>query len=276
MEFRTGWIKDKYDPRDYLHKISAIPRDRKGSNENLFRYRRYQGKVGSCVGQGVGTTADGVKQRLGIFTEMASATWIYNGARFIEGTLPIDCGCYPKDALDWILKNGILLEHYWPYDPTGLDRTAPSSTRIKQADKYKGFAYFRCVDGIDGIADALAAGNLVAVGSPWFREWMDDPPCGRLPKPTTTSFEAGGHETVYSGWDDDEGVFLGMNSWEDWGDNGKFIMPYEAIDIFKRRGGYDAHYITFTKDIDTSSTGGCFISKYIKQAGKTILKGLGW
>jgi hypothetical protein len=27
-------------------------------------------------------------------------------------------------------------------------------------------------------------------------------------------------------------------------------MPFEAIDIFKARGGYDGHYITFTDVID--------------------------
>jgi len=253
MAILYGWSKDLYDPKDYIHKIKVVPRPRKGSNADLLKYRRYQGVVGSCVGQGVGTAADSVKTLLGILTEMASATWIYNGARFMEGTLPIDCGTHPRTALEWLLAHGILMERFWPYDPTKLDTTAPSTERMKQADRYKGFAYFRCGDGVDGIADALASRKMVAIGNPWFKEWEPSPPCGRLPKPTINSFVVGGHETDIYGWDDDEGVFFGTNSWKDWGDiNGRYIMPYESIDIFKVRGGYDAHYLTFTADIDNT------------------------
>jgi hypothetical protein len=167
--------------------------------------------------------------------------------------LPFDLGCYPQDALDWTLDYGILLEHFWPYNPNQVDTTAPSSEKIDQADRYKDFAYLRCVDGIDGICDAMASGFFVSIGSPWFEEWRSTDSEGHLIVPTNDSQEAGGHETCFFEYDRNKGLFKGANSWStEWGDEGCYLMPFESIEQFKNRGGYDAHYITFTEEIDDS------------------------
>jgi hypothetical protein len=249
-----GWIKDIFDPNDYLHKRKVAPIPDKYSNVDILpAYRRSQGSIGSCVGQAIGTVLDSVKITLLIFDEQSSATYIYNGARFMEGTLPIDCGTHPRTALEWSSSYGILLEHYWPYDSKELDTHAPSSEKIKQAVRYKKFQYYRCVDGIEGLCDAIYSGHLIGLGSPWFGEWESSPPCGRLPVPTNKSFMVGGHETVLYEYDKIEGVFKGANSWGDkWGDGGLYIMPFESIEVFKDRGGYDAHYVAFSAEIDTS------------------------
>jgi hypothetical protein len=249
-ELTFGWHKDPYDPKDYLHKRGVYPLPDRSNNKHLLTPIRNQLNSSSCVGFGIGININSVLKSLGIYTEWVSPLYLYNGARFLEGTLPFDLGCYPKDALDWTLKNGILLEQYWPY--AGFDRAAPSSARMKQAVHYKDFAYFRCVDGVDGICDALSNGHFVSVGSPWFKEWENTDACGRLAKPTNSSFEIGGHETCYLDYDRPEGIFYCANSWDIvWGDKGCFIMPFESIDIFKQRGGYDAHYVIFTKDVTT-------------------------
>lgn len=248
-----GWKKDRFDKRDYLHKRRITPIPDKFSLSQYLSNIRDQGNVGSCVGFGIGINLNSVKMALAIFDEWCSPTFIYNGARYLEGTLPIDTGCNPRDALEWTSKYGILLEQFWPYDPERLDQSAPSSKHIKEATRYKAFQYFRCVDGIDGLCDAISSGHFVSIGNPWFKEWEASPPCGRLPVPAKTSFEAGGHETCLYGYDRIEGVFYGANSWgTKWGEHGLYVMPFEAIDIFKYRGGYDAHYITFSKAIDNT------------------------
>jgi len=246
-----GWKKDPFDKRDYLHKRRITPIPDKFSLSQYLTDIRDQGNVGSCVGFGIGINLNAVKMALGIYDEWCSPTYIYNGARFLQGTLPIDMGCNPRDALDWTTDYGILLEHFWPYDPKKVDQSAPSTQRIKEATRYKGFQYFRAVDDIDGLCDAISSRRFVSIGTPWFKEWEASPPCGMLPKPTNNSTVVGGHETCLYAYDRIQGIFYGANSWgTGWGDHGLYIMPFEAIGVFKDRGGYDAHYITFTAAID--------------------------
>lgn len=242
---RLGWKKDKFDRRDYLHRPKLKVPPSWVDLGNLLPEVRNQGSVGSCVGFGIGANVGSVAKALSIFTEWYSPTWIYNGARFMEGTLPFDIGCYPKDALDWLVKMGCLLEHFWPYNPNKLDMAPPSTTRIKQAIKYGNFQYFRIDNGVDGIMSALADGHLVSIGTPWFDTWMN-PTGGVLDNVSEDDPVAGGHETILYGYDSTIKLFMGQNSWgKSWAAEGKFSMPYQAFDVFKQLGGYDAHYVTF-------------------------------
>jgi hypothetical protein len=246
----SGWLKDTYDPNDYLHTMRVTPVPEEWSNLDLLTPVRSQGQISSCYGQTMGNAVDGRKKRLGIFAERSSATWFYNGARYLAGTLAFDIGVHPRNALEWWRMQGTLLEQYWPYDMANFDSTAPSSLRQKQADLFANSAYFRVVDGIDGLCDALSSRHLVAFGCPWFEEWRPSPPCGILPVPTMSSVLAGGHGTLYHSYSKARGFYYGVNSWGlNWGDNGKYAMPFEAIDILKRRGGYDAHYLVFDAQI---------------------------
>lgn len=298
-----GWLKDPYSPQDYLYK--AVPRavlpDVIDLNYLLPRDKpgkvlvRHQWHIGACVGYGLGVNLCGLAVELGIWAqqmyEWFSPTWIYNGARFIEGTLTQDLGCYPKDGLEWLLMNGTLLEHFWPYDPNKLDKTAPGSTRMAQAVKYKDFRYDRVVGGADGILTALNGGHLVSIGTPWFSKWSTNAVgnTGILPEVTRDDVVAGGHETCLYKADQTIGRFFGINSWgTDWGgsfgvpgaDGGLYSMPFTAIEAFKSNGGYDAHVITFEKETVTPGPGpepdpepepkpGCLLG----QLGKVFLRG---
>lgn len=245
-----GWHKDKFDYRDFIHEPQLVKIPDNVLLADLLTPIRNQGNVGSCVGHGIGVNINSVLKKLGLYTEWQSPTWYYNGARFIEGTLTIDNGCEPGDALDWALKSGTLLEKYWVYDPNNLDKSAPSSARLAQAVKYTNFAYFRVTDGVNGICSALADGHFVSLGTPWFDKWFDAPN-GILANVTTSDSVAGGHETCLYGYDLLKSVFYGINSWgTDWGDKGFYIMPFDAISIFKSLGGYDAHYVTFDATIE--------------------------
>lgn len=262
MEISLGWRKDKYRQTDWIHKIgiTTIP-----SSKNLSEYLpdvRHQGNLSSCVGFGIGANLSAISKKLGISSEWFSPTWIYNGARFIEGSLKEDSGAYPSDALSWLSKKGCLQEHHWPYNGDNLDMTSPPSSYNIYASEFPLLNYYRVTGGTTGISSAIAEGNFVSIGTPWFEEWMDIDESGNLPEPSLNSEIVGGHETCLYGYDNDLKIFYGINSWgTSWGKNGLFTMPFKAFNFFSNFGGYDAHYITVN-----------WTKEPIKPTTKTLIK----
>lgn len=242
----TGWKKDRYDHRDFeFHRGRRAPvyPDRH-TLINWMPTVRDQGMIGSCVGFGIGANLTALANRFKVDPEWFSPTWIYNGARFIEGTLNYDEGCEPRNALKWIADRGSLKEHYWPYDPARLDRTSPPSKFDGPAREWPIVVYTRITNGIDGICAAIAAGYPVSIGNPWYDVWMDTDHAGNLMPITSQYTPNGGHETIIYGYDKPAGVFLCQNSWGvGWGDAGRFRMPMSALAVFNEHGGYDAHTI---------------------------------
>ena len=241
---RLGWKKDKFDKRDFIHKISAVKVPAVFVLPNVPPVRD-QGAVGSCVGFGIGANITGWAMAQKVYTEWFSPNWIYNGARFIEGSLKQDAGAYPKDALDWLVTKGCLLEHFWPYNPNKLDPTSPPSKFNSEAAKFPVISYYRITGGATAICDAIANGYYVSIGTPWFNKWMNPPVTGILSTVSKSDGIAGGHETCLYGYDQNKQLFNGMNSWSsDWGNQGHYQMPFQAFNIFGNFGGYDAHYVT--------------------------------
>ena len=244
----TGWKKDKFDHRDFLHptvKVAKLP-----TSVDMTKWAAdvmNQMHQGACVGFGVGGKMTSTAKKLGITipgkVPWWSPSWIYNGARSIEGTLTQDAGAYPRDAYDWLVKMGILAWDLWPFKDA-LDKRFPPSKFNAEAKKHPVIKYYRIVDGANGIMSALAAGNFVSIGQPWFSAWMDVGSDGKLPKVTAKSEVAGGHETFWLGYDNKAKEILGQNSWgtTDWGNKGRYRMPFSALDAFKANGGYDCHY----------------------------------
>jgi hypothetical protein len=246
MKQLFGWRKDKYDDRDYLHKI-RVPLRELPEVIVLDKYLpqvRDQGMVGSCVGFSFGANLTAWSKKLGVFVEWFSPTWIYNGARFIEGTLNYDAGCFPRDACKWLKMKGCLLEHFWPYDPAELDTTSPPTRLEPEAARYPLLAYYRVTDDVDGICSAIADGYYVSIGTPWFYKWLNTDKEGRLSEVKSSDSLAGGHATCLYGYDRARQLFYGINSWgELWGNKGFFLMPFSAFSVFKKLGGYDAYYV---------------------------------
>jgi len=250
---RLGWRKDPWDKRDFLVKL--IPPLELPDIVDLGRYAsevRNQGDCGSCVGFGIGANLTSLANMQAFILpgeiQYISPTDIYNGARYIEGTLPYDEGCYPRNALDWLLKKGCLPETFWPYN--GFEKKSRSSKLDPEAAKYPLLEYYRVDNGVEGICSAMAAGFYVSIGTPWPSKWMNSKD-GILPEIKKTDDIAGGHETCLYGYDRNIKRFYGINSWgiDIWSYSGKvvpkghFTIPFSAFDIFKYQGGYDAHYV---------------------------------
>jgi len=244
IERRFGWIKDKHNPQAVYHRPKAV---KIADIIDLSQYCppvRNQGQEGSCTGFGIGGVAYTVAKMGGFASEIYSPTWLYNGARDLEGTLITDSGAAPDDLFKWATLYGLLFEHFWPY--TGvLDKSAPGSTRMAEAIKYPNFQVIRVDNGVDGIVSALAEGHCVALGCPWSQRW-ESYTSGVMLDPNG-SVVGGGHETFLHGCDNPSQFVVGENSWDtDWGIKGHYRMPFSAFDWFKANGGYDAHYIVMS------------------------------
>ncbi len=245
-----GWRKDPFDRRDYLHLRKLVVLPPAASLATLLEPAWDQGNEGSCVGQGVSLNLVTVMKQLGIYLERIGPRWIYNGARYLDGTLSMDIGTTPGSALDWLLKQGLLVESKWLYVAGQDTFLAPSSERMAQAVAYLDFAYYRVDNGVDGIKSALAEGHAVSLGAPWFQKWMDPGPEGILAPVAAQDEVAGGHETCLYDYDDAVNSFGDQNSWGGaWGKEGRCRMPYGALQAFKQLGGYDAHYVTMKATI---------------------------
>lgn len=244
MKRVMGWKKDKRDERDFLFPVQAYKVPDFFVIGNLAKVRD-QGNVGSCVGFGIGGALTTLAKLLNVYEDWFSPTWIYNGARLLNGDLKYDVGAYPRLAFKFLKDHGCLLEDFRPYKHV-FDPTDPLSWGVeKEAAKWPLFEYTRVVDGVEGLCQALALGQPVALGSPWFYSWMDIGSDGMLPERYDSI--AGGHATYLYGFDRVKKVFFGQNSWgEEWGDRGRFQMPFSAIDAFKQNGGYDAYIVKVT------------------------------
>lgn len=237
-----GWLKDKHNPQAVYHRPKVVKLPPSISWIQFCPPVRNQGNVGACTGFGIGGMAYTIANQLKIaLLDVFGPTWLYNGARDLEGTLAFDLGANPEDVFKWATLYGFLYERYWQYDPTKLDKSAPGSTRMSEAIDFK-LQAIRVDNGIDGIMSALATVPAVAIGVPWPAEW-ENYSGGVLPIPTPSSKVAGGHETFLYGFDQSGKFVNGQNSWDtSWGIGGRYQMPFEAFDWFKANGGYDAHY----------------------------------
>jgi hypothetical protein len=240
----SGWKKDPFDYAATYHKPEVAKLPEYASLYDYVPYVRHQRDMQSCVGFGMGGALTAtIKQYLGMKShpEWFSPQWIWNGARNIEHTLTQNVGVYPRDAIAWLQTQGMLLEHFWPYSPVELDAGFPS----KYADKailYPEFKAIRVDNGVQGLMSALADGHVVAIGTPWPVKWIAAPQ-GVLPEITVNDEILGGHATFIYAYSN---MFAIQNSWGDgWGACGRCCMPMQAFEVFKKIGGYDAHYFTF-------------------------------
>jgi hypothetical protein len=264
-----GWKKDRFKGKDRLLAVKPGVKVRDLVNFADYLYTPAYQTDSSCVGQTFRSYAKGLAKLFGV-PETFSSTWIYNLARWLEGTLMSDEGCFPRDALDMLIKKGFLPEKLWPYK--GFDTTSPPSKFDPEAAKWpvltapdvpQSLGFYRVTGGAEGIYQALSDAQVaieagkpefvfVAIGIPWPDKWMSCPKSGLLPKMKTSDSLAGGHMILVYAGDYKRGLIYKQNSWGNWGvyplgktkgDKGCCIIEAENFEVFKKLGGYDAQIV---------------------------------
>src|SRR6185436_20176618 len=96
------------------------------SVENILPPVYDQGHLGSCVANSVcaAYVADRIKESQQLYDP--SRLFLYYNARAIIDQVRYDSGCYIRDAIKTLSKDGVCLENCWPYSPTRYAVKPPS------------------------------------------------------------------------------------------------------------------------------------------------------
>ncbi len=163
----------------------------------------------SCVGQATSVAARLGFLKLGVACPDLSALWVYRAARTIDGTAG-DEGTYLRSGVKAGQKIGFAREADFPFDADRVNAQLTLGGAHSGFDRRGPRAYYRILNGVTGVRQALADGYPVIGG--WqvddaFVEWN-----GARPMPARTGVVIGGHALCLVSYGSD-GTFQFRNSW---------------------------------------------------------------
>jgi C1A family cysteine protease len=259
--YKTGWIPDLPDKRDYtpqhpaiaplLQKLRAEKTGRKLPPSvdltQWFPPVTDQTVLDAC-------TAHTAAALLGYFENKAfgknlapSRLFIYQAERFLLNQTG-DRGAFLRTAMEVLRLFGAPPEEYWPYDASKLD-VDPSAFCFDLASNYKAASYYRYDPPGHSRAALLVRvrTNLAAqlpsmFGTAIFSSFTQATN-GEIPYPGQGEMPVGLHALVAVGYDDSKkitnqfypgvetvGALRIRNSWgPQWGDGGYGWLPYEYL-----------------------------------------------
>lgn len=207
-----------------MQPIAALP-ERVNLRDTLGAVK-YQGQEGSCAGQSGSSIRQGLEYQAHGRRVTLSPAFLYEAARYLEGTPTEDAGARLRviqAALQWI---GTVPERDDPYTPA--DFLIPITEALR-ADA----AAYRITDGywaptLDERLNALAQGHLVQLGIDVYPSFESEAVAvtGRVPIPQPGEQSLGGHAIAEWGYDRTAQVESCLNSWGAWGDDGSFHLPF--------------------------------------------------
>lgn len=239
--FKFGYIPDARDGLDFqylipFHLLSRLPPS--ASVANRMPSVGDQGKLGSCVGNGVANcihycfTLQQEKDKFVPFHP--SRLMIYYMAREMEGTVGEDCGCQIRDAIKSVAKEGVCPEEEWPYDISRFTER-PNAKCYSHALQHQVIRYERIPVELTALKSCIAEGFPFVFGARVYESTMSDDSMKTGDRPYPSWWERmgrglGGHCEVACGYDDATERFLIEGSWgTEVGKNGYFTYPYEYL-----------------------------------------------
>lgn len=233
---RFGWLKDKPDERDFLYgNLFTIPARLPSYVDLRSKCSPIedQGDIGSCVGNASVGGVEFVDLRDPGFRD-ASRLFVYYNARKKIGMENEDSGCYIRDAVKSLVKDGVCSEKLWPYDITRFSFN-PSKECYDDALLHRVTSYYR-IKSLNEMRACLAEGFPVIFGFMVYESFMSDKVAKTGDAPMPSWWERwfkgslGGHAVLAVGYDDVVNKLIVRNSWgEGWGQKGFFTLPYGYI-----------------------------------------------
>ena len=201
-----------------------------------------QGQLGSCTGNAL---ASGLREFMALrgpdkACPRLSRLFVYYEERVAEGTTNEDAGANIKDGMDCLLNLGVCSEILDPYDITTFMQP-PTLAALDNAHFYKIKQYQR-VNGLLGVKQVLASGNVVVAGMDVFSQFESDEAAttGIVRLPALNELPLGGHCVTVVGYYDTPryhpgswrggGYLIVRNSWGvNWGLGGYFKIAYDYV-----------------------------------------------
>ena len=260
--FRTGWIPDYPDRRDYTVGSDTVqPLLQRIGIENIASVNNipdhadisdscspieHQGTLGACSAHAaIGLVEFFERRTFGEHLD-ASPRFLYKVTRKLTGTAG-DCGASLRDTMKALALFGVPSEKSWPYVPEAFDEE-PTAFHYALAQNYQAEVYYRLDSFDSSLAELLhcikvhLANNLpVAFGFTTYPSIGDVGDGGIIPFPYDNEAPADGHAIVAVGYEDgfevenpvsgtDAGALYIRNSWgTDWGDGGYGWLPYDYV-----------------------------------------------
>jgi len=231
MRYKLGYIKDKFDERDYLMRVylPVVKLPEKVDYTKKMSPVRDQGDEGTCVG--FATTVGMKEYQEKIDYEkliLLSPRFLYNECKKLDG-MPDAEGTSIRVAMKVLKKIGVCRENFWPYKPHQNDK--PKSGAKEDAKKFRILTYARILN-LDELRHTLATKGPCVIGVYVFSGMMETK-TGKVPMPKKGERTLGGHAICPVGYDDKARMIKFKNSWsEKWGDKGYGYLPYNYIEKY--------------------------------------------
>ena len=231
-----NWKKGPQDSRDYksVRHLSA-PVELPSEFELDRQIPIYdQEDIGSCVSNSAcACYRYEHAQVTGDFKFDPSRLFEYYNARKLQGWENEDSGAYIRDGFKAMNKWGLANESKWPYVTRDFAKNPPADVYNDGLNNVT-VKYAAVEQKESTIKQTLLSGAAVSFGfnvysSFMYGSWQYQSPA-IMPIPKKSEEFLGGHAVTIIGFSDSKKAFLIQNSWgTDWGNNGKFWMPYSFV-----------------------------------------------
>jgi C1A family cysteine protease len=182
-----------------------------------------QGKIGSCTANALVAV---VEYDLSGFN--GSRLFVYYNERLLNNTTDSDSGASLSDGIESLMIFGVCKEELHPYDVTNLS-LQPSKAAYEDGRLHKALRVKHLQGDLYTLKKCLADGFPFVVSIAMYPsfETKEVGRTGKVPLPSPTEQDLGGHAILICGYDDTTQSWIARNSWgDDWGLEGYFHLPY--------------------------------------------------
>lgn len=237
-DFNEPPLKDSYEE----HEVNIKSVDLRGN----FRSIQNQGQQGSCLSFTLTSIFEYLMRSSGQKDYDLSEAFLYYNARNLDEyddvNVNIDKGSRFHPSIESLMKYGLALEKFWPYDD-GVYSKKPSQEAYDDAATRKLVKALNVRLNSDAIKSALSDGYPVAGSFVLYPQFYTTDGYVKVPTPEEIANKKknadnpdaqerhGQHAMTIVGFNDEIKMFLVRNSWgTDWGDKGYCYIPYDYID----------------------------------------------